>query len=222
MKKTLNLFVLSALCFTLLACETIGVESGASMVSGVRNLLLMSSKRTGQALSVTGGYASNSDYVIEVSDRLRVDPKLLETFGLDKQILGIERHLNRVAESAARDAIQVFQEEIRTLAIVDAWRILDGGRDAATQYFEEKTRSRLGKHYRQLIVKELDKSAYYDDYRRFQTAYKLIPIPNKPSLDFEAILVEEGLDAIYKQMSIEERKIRKNPEEMGKVLLGVW
>lgn len=207
------------LSFLISGCETIGQGSGFSATDGVKELLKLSTERATKKLTLSGGYGDNEEYEIQVTNLIKASTEVLKAFGLSKILEDIEEQLNRSAEIVAGEANDIFIQEIRSMQVTDALGLIQGGNTAATDYFESRTRDRLKERYGDLVRKQLKKLDFYSDYRNLMTAYKWVPLPNKPDLDLESVAIDMGLNALFSQIAEEERKIRKNPAEVGNVLL---
>lgn len=186
----------------------------------LRELLELSSERAADRLSVQGAYEESSEYNIGVPDAIAGTIGMLKVFGFDDVIGTFEEKLNRGAELAAKEAKTLLMEEAKNMQLSDALTVLRGGDHAATDYFKERTRDKLRSRYQDLIKDKLENLDFYSKYQQFSSAYKLMPIKDKPNLDLEAHVVDLGLDALYQQMAKEEANIRENPAELGSALLG--
>ncbi|MEO5564643.1 MAG: DUF4197 domain-containing protein [Chitinophagaceae bacterium] len=127
---------------------------------------------------------------------------------VDKAILAI----NRGAEDAVGFAKTIFIDAIKEMSITDALNILRGGKDAATQYFKQKTTEKLIAAFTPSVKTSLDKveaTKYYGDivttYNNFPTTFK------KVNPDLPSYVVGKSVDALFDQVAKEEANIRENP-----------
>ena len=127
---------------------------------------------------------------------------------VDKAILAI----NRGAEDAVAYAKPIFVDAIKEMTFADALNILKGNKDAATQYFKQKTTEKLIAAFTPSVKTSLDKveaTKYYADmvntYNKFPTTFKKIN-PDLPSY-----VVGKAVDALFDQVAREEANIRANP-----------
>jgi hypothetical protein len=127
---------------------------------------------------------------------------------VDKTIIQI----NRAAEDAVGFARPVFLEAIKEMTIADAITIVKGPRDAATQYFRDKTTAKLVAAFMPVIKASLDKfeaTKYYSDlintYNSFPTTI------NKINPDLPSYVTEKAVTALFDQVAQEEVNIRNNP-----------
>jgi hypothetical protein len=127
---------------------------------------------------------------------------------VDKAILAI----NRGAEDAVGFAKTIFIDAIKEMSITDALNILRGGKDAATQYFKQKTTEKLVAAFTPSVKTSLDKveaTKYYGNivntYNNFPTTFK------KVNPDLPSYVVGKSVDALFDQVAKEEANIRENP-----------
>ncbi|MBN8673081.1 MAG: DUF4197 domain-containing protein [Chitinophagales bacterium] len=127
---------------------------------------------------------------------------------VDKAILAI----NRGAEDAVAFAKPIFVEAIKEMTITDALNILKGNKDAATQYFKQKTTAKLVAAFTPSVQSSLEKTEatkYYGDivttYNKFPTTFKKI------NPDLTSFVVGKAVDALFDQVAKEEANIRANP-----------
>jgi hypothetical protein len=127
---------------------------------------------------------------------------------VDKAVLAI----NRGAEDAVGYAKPIFVDAIKEMTIMDALNIVKGQKDAATQYFKDKTTQKLIAAFSPSIKSSLDKvsaTKYYGDvintYNNFPTTLK------KVNPDLASYVVGKAVDALFDQVAKEEANIRANP-----------
>lgn len=190
----------------------------AQLSTGVKEALTLSVDRASDLLSQNGGY-SNSVYRVQLPDELQQLSATLARFGLNDQVEKVEGLMNRGAEIAAGEAKQVFLQAIKEMSIDDAIGIVRGGDSAATAYFRDQTEAMLQQRYQSIVQNQLEQLGFYSQYQQLLSAYKLLPIANKPSLDLEQTAINQGINGLFKQIAAEEGKIRQNPLEQGSLLL---
>ena len=178
-------------------------------------------------LNKTDGFFGNQLYkmllppdVVKIESTLR---KVGMGAQVDKAILAI----NRGAEDAVGYAKPIFVDAIKQMTITDALNIVRGQKDAATQYFKQKTTEKLIAAFTPSVKSSLDKTdatKYYSDivnaYNNFPTTFKKI------NPDLTSYVVGKAVDALFDQVAKEEANIRANPidrttEILKKVFGGV-
>lgn len=163
-------------------------------------------------LNKTDGFFGNAAYKLF----LPPDAQKIET-GLRKVGMGSEVDkailaINRGAEDAVAFAKPIFIDAIKEMTITDALNIVRGSKDAATQYFKQKTTDKLIAAFTPSVKSSLDKvsaTKYYSDivtkYNNFPTTFK------KANPDLTSYVVQRAVDALFDQVAKEEVNIRENP-----------
>lgn len=192
--------------------------SPAQLSKGVKEALTLSINRASEQLSQEGGYA-DSLYRLQLPAEIEQVSSVLKQFGLGGQVAKVETLMNRGAEIAADEAKAVFLQAVSEMSVDDAIGIVRGGQTAATDYFRSQTGSMLQQRYQQIMQSQLEQLGFYGQYQQFLSAYKLLPVANKPNLDVEQAAVSQGMSGLFKQIAEEEIKIRQNPVEQGSLLL---
>ena len=163
-------------------------------------------------LNKTDGFFGSEIYkVLLPPDAVKIENTLRKTgmgAQVDKAILAI----NRGAEDAVAFAKPIFIDAIKEMTITDALNILKGNKDAATQYFRQKTTSKLIAAFTPSVQTSLEKvnaTKYYGDivtsYNNFPTTFK------KMNPDLTSYVVSKAVDALFDQVAKEEANIRANP-----------
>ena len=126
---------------------------------------------------------------------------------VDRAILQI----NRAAEDAVGHARPIFVDAIREMTITDALNIIRGPRDAATQYFRNKTTEKLISAFSPIIKSSLDKFSATKYYADMINTYNGFPTTlNKLNPDLPSYVVGKAVDALFDQIAQEEDNIRTN------------
>jgi hypothetical protein len=127
---------------------------------------------------------------------------------VDKTILQI----NRAAEDAVGFARPIFFDAIKQMTIADAINIIKGPRDAATEYFRQKTTDKLVAAFSPVIKSSLDKFSATKYYTDLVNTYNNFPTTiNKLNPDLPSYVVGKAVSALFDQVAQEEVNIRNNP-----------
>jgi hypothetical protein len=185
------------------------------MASAVKASLELGSTRASDLLSKSGGYSQHPLYRIALPEDLQPIATRLRQLGLGSQLDRVEALMNQGAEQAASEAKAVFIDAIRAMTVTDALGIVRGGDTAATEYFRRQTETVLRQRYQPIVQSNLEQLGFYRQYQQLLTAYKALPIANKPDLDLEQHVLTQSLDALFKQVGEEEKAIRQDPLGRG-------
>ena len=207
-----------SLTLGLLSCETLSnlpmstTITQAEAAQGIREALDQGVGRGISLLNKEDGFFGNQAYKLFLPQEAGKIENTLRQIGMgslvDKAILQI----NRSAEDAVGYARPIFLDAIKQMTIADAINIIKGPKDAATQYFREKTTSKLIAAFTPIIKGSLDKfsaTKYYGDmistYNNFPTTM------NKLNPDLPSYVVDKAVSALFDQVAQEEANIRANP-----------
>jgi hypothetical protein len=126
----------------------------------------------------------------------------------DKAILAI----NRGAEDAVAYAKPIFIDAIKEMTLTDALNIVRGNKDAATQYFKQKTTEKLTAAFAPSVKSSLDKVDATKYYTNLVNTYNKLPTTfNKMNPDLTSYVVGKAVEALFDQVAKEEANIRANP-----------
>ena len=189
------------------------------VTSGLKEALVQGITNGSNLASRKDGYFKNSLIKIPFPpDAIKV-ANTLRDIGLGRQVDRFVMTLNRGAEDAAKSAKPIFVEAIRQMTIQDAWAILQGENDAATQYLKRTTSQSLYGAFKPVIKNSLDKvnaTRYYGD---LVTRYNRIPLVERVNPDLDDYATNLAIDGLFKLIAAEEGKIREDPVARTTALL---
>lgn len=194
---------------------TAGGSNQSALSRAVKESLELSSTRATDLLSKAGGYQNSSLYRIRLPEPVQPIASRLRQFGLGGQVDQIEKLMNQGAEHAAVEAKGIFISAVRNMTLTDAMGIVRGNDTAATAYFRQHTETELRQKYLPIIQNNLRQIGFYNQYQQLLSAYKQLPLTNKPDLDLEQHVLTQSLNALFTQVGEEEKAIRKDPIGRG-------
>jgi hypothetical protein len=192
-----------------------GQSNESALARAIKESLELGSTRAADLLSRTGGYQNSPIYRIQLPGTVQPIVSRLRQFGLGGQVDKIEALMNQGAEHAAVEAKAVFINAVRAMTVTDAMTIVRGSDTAATSYFRQRTEVDLKQRYLPIIQRNLQQIGFYQQYQQLLTAYKQLPLGNKPDLDLEQHVLTQSLNALFTQVGEEEKAIRKDPIGRG-------
>jgi len=182
-----------------------------TVVAGLKQALEISTKNSVNKTSKQGGFSDNPLIKIVIPQELHKVESSLRKIGLGRHVDRFEIQMNRAAESASKEAKEIFIVSITQMTFADAWKILRGADDEATQYFKRTTSTHLSNKFRPIIKRSMEKIGFYKDYRNLLKTYQSIPFTRKPDLDIETYILQKSLDGLFILLAQEEKKIRRDP-----------
>lgn len=186
----------------------------STVVKGLKEALAKGTERAVAEVSKPDGYFGNQLIKIMLPDKIQTAANVLATLGYQQQVDDVVMSMNRAAEKAAPEAAAIFGDAIRQMSIEDAKAILSGGETAATEYFAEKTRTKLFDTFKPTVVKSMDQVGTARAYKEMVGKYDVTPVAavaGIPSLDLDTYVTNKALDGLFTMVAEEEKKIRTNP-----------
>ena len=122
---------------------TIGQLTNGEVTGGLKQALIVGSKKAIALLSQDGGYLNDQSVRIPLPDSLRTVETALRAVGqagLADEFIGT---MNHAAEKAVPQAVDIFSDTITSMTLDDARGILTGPDDSATQYFKRAGHDQL-------------------------------------------------------------------------------
>ncbi|MEM7404207.1 MAG: DUF4197 family protein [Pseudomonadota bacterium] len=185
--------------------------SEGTVAAGLREALQVGSQRASGTLARTGGFSDNPLVRIAVPPDLDKAAKLMRKIGLGRYVDELELAMNRSAERAVGEAVPVFWSAIRAMSIKDAYNILNGPRDAATQYFRSRTSTSLEARFQPIVRQGMQQVGLYQRYAEMKDRYNRIPFAKPAAPALEGYITDRAMDGLFVKLAEEEARIRENP-----------
>ena len=194
----------------------------AEVTEGLKEALITGSRNASSVFAAVDGYYGDERFkillpeeasvIIDNLSRLPGGKKLVEDV-----ILGI----NRAAEDAAKEAASVFIQSIQKMTIGDAFQILNGADNAATEYLSRTSRTTLYDLYKPKIRQSTEKDILgsvsakesweilTERWNQLANSVAgkiagLTPV----NVDLDDYLTNKALDGMFLKVQEEEKKIR--------------
>ena len=211
---------------TVLVCEGAVAQFNLNTVKNVLSGEKLSAEEVGKGLkeALTKGASKGADlasqvdgYYKNVAIKIPFPPEVqqvedrLRQIGLGNEVDEFVLALNRAAEDAAKEAKPIFVTAIKEMTIQDAWSILKGEDDAATQYLSRTTSAQLQEKFKPVIQKSLEKVNATKYYSNLINAYNKIPLVKKVNPDLDAYATDKAIEGMFVMVAKEEKNIRENP-----------
>ncbi|MDT8409221.1 MAG: DUF4197 domain-containing protein [Wenzhouxiangellaceae bacterium] len=189
----------------------VGQPSEARIAAGLREALLVASRRASQQVGRPGGYLENDAIRIPLPPTLDDAATQLRRFGLGGKADELQQAMNRAAEAAADEAVAVFADSIRQMRPSDVYAVFTGADDAATSYLRTTSEDRLRQRYQPIVAERLRQVQGIDLYRDIASAWNRLPAVTPLETDLEAFVTEKALDGLFAMIAREEARIRDDP-----------
>lgn len=221
MHKFILFTLLLSACTTAQINQTIGevnkaMGGGQSLTTeevaqGLREALVKGISTGSDLVSQIDGYFKNPEIKIPFPPEVKKVEDRLRQIGLGSEVDKFVLTLNRGAEDAAKEAKPIFIAAIKSMTIQDAWGILKGEENAATNYLRRVTSAQLKEKFSPVIQNSLDKVSATKYYGDIVNRYNRIPLVEKVNPDLNSYATERALDGLFIMIAKEEKNIRQNP-----------
>lgn len=203
--------------FSKAGSSTLGSQQGAELspdtiVNGLKEALEVGTKKAVEKVSQEGGYLNNPKIRIPLPPRVQQAAGLMRQLGLNKMADDFEQSINLAAEKAAPQATSIMIDAIKKMTIDDARNILNGENDAATRFFEDKTRNKLAGLFEPIIDTSLNEVGATRYYNQLDDKVSSLPVVGQDiNMDLPDYVTAQALDGLFIMIAAEEQKIRNNP-----------
>jgi outer membrane murein-binding lipoprotein Lpp len=231
MKYRIAAIILSVFLFTgcaeltqiLQTASTVQELTEADVISGLKEALIVGAKNAAGRLSSEGGYYNDLAVKIPLPDEAKVIVENVSKIpGGEKLLEDVVLSINRAAEDAAKEVAPIFVNSVTQMTVTDAFGILKGADNAATQYLVNTTYNELYNLYKPKISISTNKEivAGISAQESWTTLTgKWNTVANsiagrlagfKPvTTDLDDFLTKKALDGMFLKVEGEELKIRK-------------
>lgn len=183
----------------------------AEVGEGLKEALINGISKGSDLVSQADGYFKNPEIKIPFPPDVKKVEDRLRQIGLGGEVDKFVMTLNRGAEDAAKEAKPIFIAAIKQMTIEDAWAILKGEPDAATQYLRRTTSSQLKEKFSPVIQASLDKVSATKYYGDLVSRYNKIPLVEKVNPDLNEYATELAMQGLFTMIAKEEKNIRQDP-----------
>ena len=201
------------------ALESGPVPTSAEVGEGLKEALIKGISAGTSQVSQTDGYFKNLAIKIPFPPDLKKVEQKLRQLGFGNEVDNFVMTMNRGAEDAAKEVKPIFVNAIRSMTIEDAWGILKGSPDAATQYLKRTTSPQIKEKFKPVIQNSLNKVSATKYYGDLVNTYNRIPFVEKVNPDLNEYATDLAMRGLFVTIANEEKKIRDNPLERTTDLL---
>lgn len=186
---------------------------------GIREALRRGAEAAVSRLGREGGFLGDDRLRIELPGFLRDAAKLLRFTGRQRQVDELVTAMNRAAEAAVPLAKELLVSTARDVRVEDAVRIVRGGDDSVTRYFEQRTRGALTERFLPIVDASTREVALAEKYDAVAGKAAGLGLVKDEDADMPRYVTRKALDGLYFVIGEEERKIRRDPIGTGSALL---
>ncbi|MFZ6001578.1 MAG: DUF4197 domain-containing protein [Bacteroidota bacterium] len=214
-----------AFSFLLLSCTSAQINQALSEINkgaakpltsgevadGLKEALVNGISKGADLTSQLDGFYKNPEIKIPFPPDVKKVEDRLRQIGLGNKVDEFVMTLNRGAEDAAKEAKPIFINAIRQMSIDDAFGILRGQPDAATQFLKRTTSSPLREKFKPVIQNSLNKVSATKYYADLVNTYNKIPLVEKVNPNLDDYATDLAMAGLFTMIAKEEKNIRENP-----------
>ena len=191
--------------------EPVPALSESDIAAGLREALAKGTSSGTASASRQDGYYGSPKIRIPFPANIKKVETKLRSLGLNGLVDDFVLSLNRGAEKAAADAKPIFMDAITSMTIKDAWGILRGEDNAATNYLRRTTSASLRAAFKPVIKTSLDAVDATKYFTKIINTYNKIPLIEKVNPNLEDYVTDKAMFGLFLLIEDEEKKIRKDP-----------
>ena len=142
------------------------------------------------------------------ADRMK---ETLIKIGLKQTVDDFELSMNRAAELASKDALDILLTAIKNVTIKDAFHILNGEQNSATEYLRQETTDLLHQLLKPIVISAMSDIEVAKKWDVLTTKYNSIPFTKKINPDLEDYITYKTIDGLFVFIAVQENEIRNKP-----------
>jgi hypothetical protein len=196
----------------------------ADVISGLREALIVGARNAAGRLAAENGYYGDPSVKIPLPEEAKtIVDNINKIPGGEKLVENAILNINRAAEDAAREVAPIFVSSVTQMTISDAFGILNGADNAATQYLINTTYNDLYNLYKPKISASTNKElvagiSAQESWTTLTGKWNSIASSVAGKLagfrpvttDLDDFLTKKALDGMFLKVEAEELKIRKD------------
>jgi hypothetical protein len=180
---------------------------------GLKQALTQGAGKAVDNLGRTDGFLGNPKVKIPLPPSVQKAEGMMRSLGAGKYVDELETTMNRAAEAAVPEAKALLVGAVKKMSVDDVKGVLQGGDDAATQYFRKSTAEPMALKFKPIVQKAIARVKLAEKYDQFAgKAAKLGLIKDKDA-HLDEYVTQKALDGLYLMIAEEEKNIRQNPAD---------
>ncbi len=186
--------------------------SNDEIVSGLKEALINGSQSAVNLLGKENGFLNHPQLKIPMPEKLQAVESGLRKIGQDKIADQFVLSMNRAAEEATPKAMSIFRNTIKSMSIEDAYGILNGSDNAATEYLKSKGGSQLQQQFLPIVKNATNNVGVTEKYKALiDNLGMMSKFIDVESLDLDKYVTDKAIDGLFSLVANEEKLIRENP-----------
>jgi hypothetical protein len=191
-----------------------GTLTTQEVSAGLKEALVKGTDYAVDLSSVNNGFYKNPRLFIPFPEEAKKIKETALQLGLNSQVEKFEETLNHAAEESVKAAKPIFVNAIASMTVEDAFGLLRGGDNAATEYLKAKTSDQLFSAFKPKVddaVKKVELTKYYDPLANAYNTATLLTGGEEIDANLTDYVTQKSIDGLFLLIADEEKKIRDDP-----------
>ncbi|MEN9640584.1 MAG: hypothetical protein RLZZ262_2453 [Bacteroidota bacterium] len=188
--------------------------SNEEIIQGLKEALRVGAQTAVKTTSAENGFLNDPLIRIPFPAEAQSARDWAMSKGLANQVNTFETTLNRAAEKASIQAFEIFADAIVQMTVQDAYNILHGEKNAATEFLKRTTTAQLKQSFAPIVnkaIQDVELTKYWEPITTGYNATTLLTGKPKVNTDLEAYVLDRALSGLFTHVAKEEERIRINP-----------
>ena len=185
--------------------------SDRDLTHGLKDALVEGAGKAVKSLGRPDGFLKNDKVRIPLPESLQKAESILQMLGQGQRVDELKISLNRAAEAAVPEAKTLLLDAIKNMSVDDAKGVLNGGDDAATQYFRKATEAKLHERFLPIVGKTINQYKLSTQYDRIAGTAAQAGLIGKDQANMAQYVTGKALDGLFLMIADEEKAIRRDP-----------
>jgi len=199
------------------------------IAAGLKEALASGTSTAIEFLGKKDGFWGNDEARIPLPDAVSRMVRLAEMAGQGDKVEAFQLSMNRAAEKAVPEVVDIFAESIRSMTVEDARGILTGGEHAATEFFRQTAGETIIERMLPIVADATDSvgvTRYYKSLTGSEQGRavgdalsRLRGDDDEASLDLDHYVTQQATNSLFNEIAHQEAAIRKDPLKQTSSLL---
>ncbi len=194
--------------------------SDVQIEGGLKEALSLGAERAVGLLGRSGGFSEDSSVRIPLPGVLDTAAKGLRVAGQGQYVDAFETTVNRAAEQAIPQTLEIVKQTVRDMSLEDVRGIFSGGDAAATEFLRERAGGALHAAVLPIVSQATDQAGATAAYKSLAAQAGDLTLGFGPpvsglvdtdSLDLDTYVTDKTLDGLFLKLAAEEKAIRNDP-----------
>ncbi|MEM7027073.1 MAG: DUF4197 domain-containing protein [Pseudomonadota bacterium] len=186
--------------------------SQQDVIAGLKQALSKGSEFAVNSLGKQNGFLNSEQFKIPMPEQLAQVESVLRKLRQDELADEFVFSMNRAAEQALPVAGDILKNIVSNMSVEDAYGILKGPDNAATNYLQKKGGQELNQQFLPIVKQTTDKTGVTRQYKTMQDKLGMLSsIVDMETIDIDQYVTDKAVAALFTLVAEQEKLIREDP-----------